>query len=465
MSCDLLAVIEEPDGFGWLLPQMRVPPPGPRSRAMAEALARVESPAISTLANGDLPIFWEAAAGANVLDADGNVYIDTTSAFGVASVGHRNPAVVAAVAAQQQRLVHGMGDYLPPSVRLELATALQDVLPAGLGHVLFGTTGADAVELAVKCAAVYSGRPGVIAFEGGFHGQSYGALSLSSRPGFSSRFRQQLGIPVEHAQFPNPYRCPAGLSEAAYVERCLTSVRDYSAGLARRGTPAGCVVVEPFQGREGEIIPPATFLPRLRQLCDELGVLLVFDEIYTGFGRTGRMWAADHSSVLPDLICAGKALGGGFPGSIVAGKPEIMEAWRPDGPEAPHSSTFLGHPIFCVAALAVLRELKEGRLVERSRTAGSALLSRLRAATEGNKHVGDVRGCGMMMGVEVVTDRESRQPFPEFMPGVLQAGLERGLILLPAGTFGNVISIAPPFVASDEQLTYLAEELPRCLIA
>ncbi len=453
----------EPAGFGELLPKIVVPPPGPRSRACAADLAEYESPAISTLSNGDRPIFWSAAAGANVIDADGNLYIDTTSAFGVTSVGHRNPRVVAAAEAQMHRLVHGMGDFLPPVARLDLARALREVLPRGLDRVLFGLSGADAIELALKCAAVYTGRPGVIAFEGGFHGQTYGALAVTSRVSFSNRFRAQLGSHVARAPYPYPYRRPVGISEDDDGERCLAGVRAAAAAIAAGNLPPGCVIVEPFQGREGDIIPPPSFLPGLRALCDELGLLLIADEIYTGFGRTGRFWACEQTGVLPDLLCAGKALGGGFPISIVAGRADVMDAWRPNTPEAPHSSTFLGQPVACAAALAVLAELRESELVGRSFTAGNALRDGLREATKTNPRVGEVRGEGMMIGIELVRDRSSREPYPEVIPAVLQAGLEAGLILLPAGMFGNVISLAPAFVTTDRQLQYLIDYLPAAL--
>jgi 4-aminobutyrate aminotransferase/(S)-3-amino-2-methylpropionate transaminase len=453
----------EPKGFGRLLPQIKVAPPGSQSRAFATQLAEYESPAISTLANGDLPIFWEAAKGANVLDADGNVYIDTTTAFGVASVGHRNPRVAQAVRGQAKRLLHGMGDFAPPTLRLELARALREVLPQGLDRVLFGLSGADAVELAVKCATAYTGRPGVIAFDGAFHGQSYGTLPLSSRPAFSARFERQLGRHVRRAPFPYPYRRPEGLTEAADIERCLEQVRRVARDMREAGMPAACVLVEPCQGREGDIIPPDAFLPGLREVCRQERLLLVCDEVYTGLGRTGSMWA--HGDTVPDLLCAGKALGGGVPISIVAGRAEVMDAWRPEGPEAPHSSTFLGNPLGCAAALAVLAELKRNALVERCRRLGERLLASLQQSTADLPCVGEVRGRGLMIGIELVRDRASREPYPELIPAVLQAGLDAGLILLPGGMYGNVISLSPPFVLTQRQLGYVEEQLPRCLSA
>lgn len=456
-------MIVEPTGFGELLPRIVVPPPGSRSREYARRLALVESPAISTLANGDLPIFWEAAAGANVLDADGNLYIDTTSAFGVASVGHRNPRVVAAASAQTHHLVHAMSDFMAPAIRLRFAEALQEVLPPGLARVMYGLSGADAVELALKCAAVYTGRPGVIAFRGGFHGQSYGTLAVSSRETFSAPFAAQLGRHVAHAAFPNPYRRAEGFGEDQDLARCLQSVSAAAGALDERGLPAGCVLVEPFQGREGDVVPPASFLPGLRALCDELGLLLICDEIFTGLGRTGTLWACEHTGVVPDLLCAGKALGGGYPGSIVAGRPEVMDAWRPTTAEAPHTSTFFGNPVWCAAAIAVLKEIRERDLVARSRTAGERLLADIRAATAENPHIGDVRGAGLMIGIELVRDRASKTPYPELMPAVLKRGLEQGLILLPGGTHANVLSLAPPLTTTDAQLAHISKFLPYCV--
>jgi 4-aminobutyrate aminotransferase-like enzyme len=350
-------------------------------------------------------------------------------------------------------------------VRLELAEALRAVLPPDLDRVLFGLSGADAVEIALKAAAVYTGRPGVVAFEGGFHGQSYGALAVTSRESFRRRFLPQLGGHVERAPYPYPYRRPAGCDDAADVARCLDGVERAIERFSDRGVPAGCVIVEPFQGREGEIFPPDGFLPALRRLCDAHGLLLIADEIYTGLGRTGRMWACEHSGVTPDLLCAGKTLGGGLPGSIVAGRAEILDAWRPDTPEAPHSSTFLGHPLGCAAALAVLCELRGRDLVARGARLGAELLAGLQAGTRDNPHVGEVRGRGMMLGIELVKDRASREPFPALIPAVLQRGLERGLILLPAGMYGNVLSLAPPLTIHEQQLRYLIETLPQVLVA
>ncbi len=453
--------ILEPEGFGFLPPRIMVAPPGPRSRAMTATMIAAEGPAISTTANGDAPIVWEAAAGANVLDADGNLYIDTTSAFGVASIGHRHPAVVAAVQAQSGRLVHGMGDFLPVASRVELAARLAALAPMQPAKVLFGLSGSDAVELAVKVATVATGRPGVVAFDAAFHGQSYGALALTARDSFRAPFAAQLGRHVLRAPYPYPYRfdgtpeaCAAASLEA--VERLLD-------GPAPPAGPVGMVLVEPVAGREGEIVPPPSFLPGLRRLCDARGLALIVDEVYTGFGRTGRRFAVEHWGVTPDLLCCGKALGGGMPVSAVLGRAALLDAWRPTTPEAPHSSTFLGHPVGSAAALAVLDALDNEGLIERSAATGARFHERLHALAARHACIGEVRGLGMMLGIELVRSRRTREPAPELIGPLLAAALRRGVILLPGGMDGNVISLGPPFTTTDQQLDIVVNMIDAAL--
>lgn len=439
----------EPEGFGRLPPRIVVEPPGPRSRALTAELAAAEGPATSTIANGDVPVFWAAAAGANVLDVDGNVYVDTTAAFGVASIGHRHPAVVAAVQAQVARLVHGMGDYLPFTPRQELAQRLAALAPMQPAKVLFGLSGSDAVELALKVAAVATGRPGVIAFDAAFHGQSYGALAVTARSTFREPFLAQLGRHVLRAPYPYPYRYPGSAEECAAA--ALATVETLLNGPPPVG-PVGAVIVEPIAGREGEIVPPPAFLPGLRRLCDRSGVLLIADEVYTGLGRTGRLFAVEHWGVVPDLLCLGKALGGGMPISAVLGRAELMDRWRPTTPEAPHSSTFLGHPVAAAAALAVLDVIKREAMVERSRAVGERLRVRLTELAARHPAIGEVRGLGAMLGVELVRDPSTREPAPDLLAAVVAGALRQGVILLPGGMFGNVISLGPPFVLTDDQI-------------
>jgi 4-aminobutyrate aminotransferase/(S)-3-amino-2-methylpropionate transaminase len=453
----------EPAGFGALPPRIVVPPPGPRSRALTARLKAVEGPAISTIANGDVPIFWEAAAGANVLDADGNVYLDMASAFGVAGVGHRHPAVVAAVQAQSARLIHGMGDYQPMTMRLLLAERLAALAPMQPAGVLFGLSGSDAVELALKVAAVATGRPGVVSFDAAFHGQSYGALALAGRATFREPFAAQLGRHVLRAPYPYPYRFDGSPAECAAAS--LAALERLLDGPPPPAGPVGAVIVEPVAGREGEIVPPPGFLSGLRALCDARGLLLIADEVYTGFGRTGRRFACAHWGVTPDLVCVGKALGGGMPVSAVLGRAALMDAWRPTTAEAPHSSTFLGHPVAAAAALAALDVIEREGLVERAATLGAWLRARLEETAARHAVVGEVRGMGLMLGVELVRARHSRAPAPEVAARAAAEALARGVILLPGGMHGNVLSLGPPLTIGEAQLEAAVRVIDEALAA
>ena len=363
-------------------------------------------------------------------DVDGNVFLDFSAAFGVAVLGHAAPEVEVAVARQAGVLCHGMGDVHPPSVKVELAERLGRLFPGGGGKVLFGLSGSDAVEAAVKTAMVATGRPGAIAFEGAYHGLSMGALDCTHRDDFRAPFAERLARRTEFVPWPD-----AGTAEA--VLRKVT-------GLAPR---AGMVIVEPIQGRGGVRPLPAGFLARLRRICDDSGALLVLDEVLTGFGRTGRWFACQEEDVVPDLLCVGKALGGGLPLSALLGRAEVMDRWPASAGEAVHTSTFLGHPLASAAALAVLAAIESRGLVERAGRLGAHLAARL-------SNVGPVRGRGLFLGLEVGPGRG---------PKVMEAALRRGLVVLPAGPTGEVISITPPLVATEDELDAGADLLAEAV--
>ena len=436
--------------LGTLLPRVVTPPPGPRSRALAAELREYESPNVTYLAE-DFPVFWEEARGANVRDVDGNVYVDLTAAFAVAGAGHANPRVVAAVREQAGRLLHGMGDVHPPEVKVALLRKLAEVAPGGLRRSVLANSGAEAVEAALKTAAVATGKPRVLAFHGGYHGLTYGALSVSGREDFRAPFAAQLGRTAVFAPYPYPYRSPfgrdpeeVGAATLRYVEHLLDTPGTASEGI-------GAVLVEPVQARGGAVVPPDGFLPGLRRICDERGLLLIPDEIYTGFGRTGRWFACEHRGVVPDLLVVGKALTGGFPFAACIGTEEVMGRWPRSTGEAIHTSTFLGNPVGCAAALASIAALEEERLVERSAERGGRIRARLVGALRDHPRVGEVRGLGTMIGVELVRDRETREPAPELVGRVVVEGHRRGVVLLGGGIHGNVLSLSPPFVLTDEQ--------------
>jgi len=398
--------------------------PGPRSRALAARLAAVESRHVTCLAP-EPPIFWERAAGANVWDVDGNRYVDLGAGFGVASVGHAHPRVVEAIARQSGQLLHAMGDVHPARVKVELLEALCARFPGGgPARGVLGSSGSDAVEAALKTALVASGRPGIVAFEGAYHGLTFGALEVTWRPFFREPFAARLRGAVAFAPF----------GDVEGVRRAAASL----------GAPVGCVIVEPIQGRGGERVPPPGFLAGLRRLCDAEGWLLVVDEVYTGCGRTGRFFACEEEGVVPDLLCVGKALAGGMPFSACLGRAAVMNAWPASEGEALHTQTFLGHPPGCAAALATLAVLDEEKLVARAAELGARALDRLRERLAGAPGVRDVRGRGLLLGVELSSAAHALAS--------CFAALRAGVIALPSGDDGCVISLTPPLTIEAELL-------------
>jgi 4-aminobutyrate aminotransferase / (S)-3-amino-2-methylpropionate transaminase / 5-aminovalerate transaminase len=439
--------------FGTGLPSVPVPPPGPRSRELAAELSRWESPNVTYLAD-DFPVFWEAARGANVRDVDGNVYVDLTAAFAVAGIGHAHPRVVGAIQRQAETLLHGMGDVHPPAVKVDLLRALADAAPGGLTRSVLASSGAEAVEAALKTAVMATGKPRVLAFHGSYHGLTYRALSVSGREDFRAPFAAQLGPGGVFVPYPYAYRSPFGTDPD---EVCAATLRLIEHTLDTPGTASegiGAILVEPIQARGGDVVPPDAFLPGLRRICDQRGLLLILDEVYTGFGRTGRWFACEHWGVVPDLLVVGKGLTGGFPFAACIGTDAVMEHWPRSTGEAIHTSTFLGHPVGCAAALASMATLRDERLVERSAQLGARMMDRIRSMAADHPHVGEVRGRGMMIGVEMVRDRGTRAPAPELSGRLVVEGLRRGVLLLGGGIHGNVLSLSPPFVLTDEQADF-----------
>lgn len=442
-------------------PRIGSRPPGPVSRALAKRLAAVESRNVTFL-GPDFPVFWERAEGSRVWDADGNRFVDLTAAFAVAAPGHGHPRVVEAIRDQAGRLAHGMGDVHPPAPKVALLERLAELAPFPDARVVLGTSGSEAVEIALKTACLHSGKPGVLAFTGAYHGLTYGALAVTDRDHFRAPFEAQLNPHVLRAGFPHPYRPPprlrarlpgGGLSEAdraRLTEVALADVEELLEGPG--GERVGAVIVEPIQGRGGEVVPPAGFLPRLAGLCRERGLLLILDEIYTGFGRAGDRFACEAEGVVPDLLCVGKSLSGSLPISACLAPREVMDAWPASTGEAMHTSTFLGHPVACAAALACLDALDEEGLVERARAVGAWWKDELASLRERHPALGDVRGRGLMLGLDLVRDRKGREPDARLASRIVTAALRRGWILLGGGPEGNVLSLSPPLTIEREIL-------------
>jgi 4-aminobutyrate aminotransferase-like enzyme len=406
--------------------------PGPRSLALAATLARSESRGVTYLAD-DFPVFWESGSGALVRDVDGNTYIDCTAAFGVATTGHANPAVARAIAEQAARLPHGMGDVHPTAEKARLLERLAQIAPVDDARTFLCSTGAESVEFALKTAALVTGEPNVLAFAGAYHGLSYGALEVCGIPKFRKPWNAQLRAATTFVRFPDP-------REPKSDERILDIVRK----TLRKDRKIGALIVEPIQGRAGVIVPPEGFLRGLRAACSETDTVLILDEIYTGFGRTGTMFACEREGVRPDVLCVGKALSGGFPISAAIASKEVADAWEPSDGEALHTSTFLGNPMGCAAALANLEEIERLDVPRVARDRETQIAERLHAIRMRNVHVTDVRGRGMLWAIE-------------FKDGAIAnacvvSALARGLILLQSGLRGESITFAPPPVIEDAQL-------------
>jgi 4-aminobutyrate aminotransferase-like enzyme len=437
------------------------------TRETLELLREFESRnVLFTEPDGSWPIVWERAKGVNVWDAEGKKYLDLTAAFGVAAAGHANPRVVKAGQEQMERLTHAMGDVHPHARKAELARELSgltferwsgDLLKDAKSEnrnpklqtakTIFCNSGFEGVEAALKTAMLTGGKYGVIAFHGGYHGLGYGTLNITHRELFRGPFRLQLREFGHFVQF------PARAADLPVVETLMR--RHFQRGWV------GAVLVEPIQARGGINIPPPGFLPLLRRLCDEHKALLVLDEIYTGFGRTGKWFACEHAGVIPDIICLGKALAGGFPISACVGRAEVMDAaWPPSRGEAIHTSTFLGNPVGCAMALAQIDEIRDDKLPERAAKLGEffvAELSKIQCAKS------DVvaRGLGLMAGLDFRLANGA--PDGATAMRVIKAMLREGFILLPEGEHGNVISFTPPLTITKAQLTETLEALKKIL--
>ena len=453
-----------------MFPELRTEIPGPRSRELAARLRRVESRNV-TLLGERWPVFWEKAEGVNVWDADGNRFLDFTSGFGVAGLGHSSPPVREALADQSRKLLHAMGDVHPAESKVELCEMLSELTferwGAGRGKVILGNSGSDAIEAALKTAVLHSGKPGVLVFTGAYHGLGYGALEASALEFFRAPFAAQLGGFAVSVPYPYCFRCPLGHGGVFALEGgefphcsngCLEELERRIVTELSKGE-IGAILVEPIQGRGGDIVPPRDFLRLLRRLCDEKKILLVVDEIYTGLNRTGRLFACEHSEVVPDLICLGTALTSGFPLSACVGRATVMDAWPESAGEALHTSTFLGNPLGCAMAVAALREHARPETAAKVLAAGRhlrAVLQKIPAAT-----VGDVRGAGLLVGMEII--RADGSPDQALAAHCVTEALQEGILLLAGGRHGNVLSLAPPFDLTPQESDFLAGKLAGML--
>ncbi|MDR7545378.1 MAG: aspartate aminotransferase family protein [Armatimonadota bacterium] len=416
------------------------------SDAVAERMARMRNRLAPSLAEDwpNLPI--SHGEGTYVYGLDGRRYLDFVSGMAACNLGHRHPRVVEAARAQLDKLIHGpIGVVVYDSI-LQLSEELARVTPGELDMFFWSNGGTEAVEGALKLARYVTRRPAVVAFIGGFHGRSLGSASVTTSNVKYRHHYEPLLPSVYHVPFPYCFRCPYRKGSGCCDDPFHSLDRLFRHVVAPDDVAA--ILVEPILGEGGYVVPPPDFLPRLRALCDQHGILLIFDEIQTGFGRTGEMFAAQTFGVTPDVLVLSKAIASGFPLSVVAAPPALMRQWTAGA----HGTTFGGNPIACAAAVATLEALREERVLENARARGQEATDRLVALAGRTPFIGDVRGKGLMIGVEFVDPALNGAPSGAIVRRVLEECLRRGLILYPAGHAGHVLRFIPPLTVTPNQL-------------
>ena len=422
------------------VPDIKTPLPGPKATAMiARDRARV-SPSYTR----DYPFVMARGAGAVVEDIDGNVFLDCAAGIAVTGTGHAHPDVVAAITTQAQKYLHMSGTDFYYEPQVQLAEAMAEIVPIpGEVRSFFGNSGTEANEAALKLARYKTGRVNVIAFLGSFHGRTMGSLAATS-----SRFVQRRGFGpmmpgMFHAPYANCYRCPVNLKPETCQAECLGFVEDQLLVHLVSPDEVAAVLVEPIQGEGGYVVPAPVFHQRLRALTKKHGMLLIVDEVQSGMGRTGKMFGCEHFGLDADIVTVAKGIASGLPLSVTSARADVM-TWPPGA----HASTFGGNPVSCAAALETIRLLKEG-LIANAADVGSYMLDGLRALMDRHAIIGDVRGRGLMIGVELVRDRVTKERATTERDALVQTMFRRGVLILGAGR--NAIRFAPPLVLSRDQ--------------
>jgi 4-aminobutyrate aminotransferase/(S)-3-amino-2-methylpropionate transaminase len=429
--------------------------PGPRSR---DLLAR-RAAAVSGGLSRSTDVVVASAKGALVHDVDGNTFIDLAGGIGMLAVGHCPDDVVAAMHAQAQELIHvcALVATFEPYVRL--AEVLNEITPGRHPKkTLLANTGAEAVENAVKLARIHTGRPAVIAFEGAYHGRTLLTLSLTSKYSLFKKGFGPFAPEIYRLPAPNLYRTPAGMTPDQYVTWCIQQLEH--AFIAQVDPAAvAAIIIEPVQGEAGFIPMPQRFLARIRELCDQHRIVMIADEVQSGFGRTGKLFAIEHYGIVPDLITMAKSMGAGMPISAVTGRADIMDASHVGGV----GGTYGGNPVTCVAALAAIEAIRQPAFLARATRIGETIIRELDRWKESSPLVGDVRGLGAMMLVELVRDRTTREPAPQETLEIIRRAVSRGVMLIRAGLYSNCVRLLPPLVITDDQLAEGLDVLRRAL--
>ena len=433
-------------------PHIKTALPGPNARRVLEGDERYISPSYTR----SYPMVAKRGRGVIVEDVDGNEFLDFSAGIAVTSTGHCHPEVVAAIQKQAAELIHMSGTDFYYENMIELGEKLAAIAPGDVDRrVYFGNSGTEAIEATMKLARYHTGRDKFIAFRGAFHGRTLGALSLTGSKAVQRKGFGPLVPGVFHTQFPDPYRCPEGITPEDHAVNCVRAIEE---DLFRTTLPAeevAAIVVEPIQGEGGYVVPPKVFFEELERLARKHGILLIFDEIQSGMGRTGKMWAADHFGVTPDILTVAKGIASGMPLSAMVARQEVMN-WGPGA----HASTFGGNPVAVAAALATI-ELLERELVANAARIGGHIMDRLRSWPAKFKNVGDVRGLGLMIGIEMVRDQATKERAPELRDRLVAMAFERGLLVLGAGR--NVLRLCPPLIITRDQADFAVDTLEECL--
>jgi 4-aminobutyrate aminotransferase len=433
-------------------PKIRTKLPGPKAQQILLGDARYISPSYTR----SYPLVAERGRGVVIEDVDGNEFLDFSSGIAVCSTGHCHPEVVAAIQKQAGELIHMSGTDFYYRNLVTLAERLAQVAPmSGPVRAYYGNSGTEAVEAAMKLARYHTKRQGIIAFYGAFHGRTMGSLSLTASKVQQRRRFFPLVPGVEHVPYPYLYRRPEGMSEERYIRECVSFIEDRVFKTVMPPEECAAIFIEPIQGEGGYVPAPKEYLRELRRICDQHGILLVADEVQCGAGRTGKWWAIQHAGVEPDIVTIAKGIASGMPLGVMLARAEIMD-WAPGS----HASTFGGNPVCIEAALATMNVLeREG--IGNAEVVGNHILRRLRRWVETHPMVGDVRGVGLMIGVELVKDKNTRERAHDQRDRVVDLAFERGILFLGAGE--NSIRVAPPLIVTQEQADIALDVLEECI--
>ena len=434
------------------LPSLRTPLPGPKAKALIERDRAVLSPSYTR----GYPLVVDRGEGAIVIDADGNRFLDCNAGIAVVATGHSHPKVVRAIQEQAAKLIHMSGTDFYYENMVLLAEKLASLAPGGgPRRVYFGNSGTEAIECAIKLARYHSGRDKFIAFLGSFHGRTMGSLSLTGSK-YVQRARMGPFMPgVTHIPYANCYRCDYGKQVETCAVECVKVLEDRIFKTIVPAQEVAAIVLEPVQGEGGYVVPPQKFFDELAAVARRNGILLVCDEVQSGMGRTGKMWASEHFGMTPDILAAAKGIASGMPLSATIARADVMQ-WRPGA----HASTFGGNPVSIAASLATI-ELLEQELLDNAARIGAHMRARMNDWPTRFRNVGQVRGLGLMIGIELVRDRQTRERAPDLRDQLVDQAFERGLLLLGCGE--NTIRLSPPLVLTLDQADFCVDTLEAML--